>query len=146
MNDAGAGVARQVTRLAAERSDVLVSGGAKGVDQVAMSAAEEAGGAVVAGFSVGNAMARNKIVYALARVTLVVAADAHLGGTWEGAQEALRRAFGPVTVWIGEGRRGSGRGWVPQRLARGRAGVLAPYAAANGGPALASILTGNCPR
>jgi predicted Rossmann fold nucleotide-binding protein DprA/Smf involved in DNA uptake len=56
-----------------------------------------------AGFSVGNAMARNKIVYALSKVTVVVASDAEKGGTWEGAVEALRRGYGHVAVWLGEG-------------------------------------------
>jgi len=56
-----------------------------------------------AGFSVGNAMGRNKIVYALASNTLVVASDHDSGGTWAGATEALRRNFGAVSVWVGPG-------------------------------------------
>ena len=56
-----------------------------------------------AGFSVGNAMGRNKIIYAMAINTLVVASDIESGGTWAGATEALRRKFGPVSVWIGAG-------------------------------------------
>jgi predicted Rossmann fold nucleotide-binding protein DprA/Smf involved in DNA uptake len=54
-------------------------------------------------FTAGNAMGRNKIVYALAEATLVVCSDAGSGGTWEGAREALRRGFGRVAVWVGEG-------------------------------------------
>lgn len=54
-------------------------------------------------FTAGNAMGRNKIVYALADVTLVVCSDSGTGGTWEGAREALRRGFGRVAVWTGEG-------------------------------------------
>jgi predicted Rossmann fold nucleotide-binding protein DprA/Smf involved in DNA uptake len=54
-------------------------------------------------FTAGNAMGRNKIVYGLADVTLVVCADSGSGGTWEGAKEALRRGFGPVAVWSGHG-------------------------------------------
>ena len=54
-------------------------------------------------FTAGNAMGRNKIIYALARVTLVVCADSDSGGTWEGAREAMRRRFGRVAVWTGEG-------------------------------------------
>jgi predicted Rossmann fold nucleotide-binding protein DprA/Smf involved in DNA uptake len=54
-------------------------------------------------FSAGNAMGRNKVVYALADRTLVVCSDKGTGGTWEGAKEALRRRFGPVDVWTGAG-------------------------------------------
>lgn len=48
-------------------------------------------------------MGRNKVVYGLADVTLVVCSDDGSGGTWEGAKEALRRRFGTVAVWDGEG-------------------------------------------
>ena len=54
-------------------------------------------------FTAGNAMGRNKIVYALAEVTLVVCSDSGSGGTWEGAREAMRRGFGRVAVWSGDG-------------------------------------------
>ena len=54
-------------------------------------------------FTAGNAMGRNKIIYALAEVTLVVCSDSASGGTWEGAREAMRRSFGRVAVWTGEG-------------------------------------------
>ncbi len=54
-------------------------------------------------FTAGNAMGRNKIVYGLADVTLVVCSDDGTGGTWEGAKEAIRRSFGPVAVWSGDG-------------------------------------------
>lgn len=48
------------------------------------------------GFSVGNAMGRNKLIYALADFALVVASDAEKGGTWAGAIEALRTRTTPV--------------------------------------------------
>jgi predicted Rossmann fold nucleotide-binding protein DprA/Smf involved in DNA uptake len=54
-------------------------------------------------FTAGNAMGRNKIIYALANVTMVVCAQSGSGGTWEGAREAMRRGFGRVAVWTGEG-------------------------------------------
>jgi hypothetical protein len=54
-------------------------------------------------FSAGNAMGRNKIIYALADTTLVIATDKDTGGTWAGATEALRRGYGAVAVWIGDG-------------------------------------------
>ena len=41
------------------------------------------------GFNVGNAMARNKLIYAFARVGLVAGADHGRGGTWTGAVEQL---------------------------------------------------------
>ena len=44
-----------------------------------------------AGFNVGNAMQRNKLIYALADAALVVAADFEKGGTWAGAIEQLKK-------------------------------------------------------
>ena len=54
-------------------------------------------------FSAGNAMGRNKLIYALADVTFVVASDEGKGGTWSGATEALKKSYGDVAVWTGEG-------------------------------------------
>ena len=45
------------------------------------------------GFNVGNAMGRNKYVYALADLSLVVSTSAGKGGTWEGALEALKKQY-----------------------------------------------------
>ena len=42
-----------------------------------------------AGFNVGNAMQRNKLIYALADAALVVNAEVNKGGTWAGAVEQL---------------------------------------------------------
>jgi predicted Rossmann fold nucleotide-binding protein DprA/Smf involved in DNA uptake len=42
-----------------------------------------------AGFNVGNAMRRNKLIYALADASLVVSSDLNKGGTWAGATEQL---------------------------------------------------------
>lgn len=56
-----------------------------------------------AGFTAGAAMGRNKIIYALSRVTLVVASAHGEGGTWSGATEALRKGYGRVAVWTGKG-------------------------------------------
>jgi predicted Rossmann fold nucleotide-binding protein DprA/Smf involved in DNA uptake len=44
-----------------------------------------------AGFNVGHAMQRNKLIYALADAALVVSADLEKGGTWAGASEQLDR-------------------------------------------------------
>ncbi len=122
-----------VGRLAARAGRMLVSGGAKGIDQAAMRGALEAGGKVSgvladslekttmnrehrnllldgqlvlispydpsAGFNVGNAMQRNKLIYALADASLVVSSDLNKGGTWTGAVEQLDKLkFVPVYV------------------------------------------------
>jgi len=44
-----------------------------------------------AGFNVGNAMQRNKLIYALADAALVVQSDYGKGGTWAGAIEQLEK-------------------------------------------------------
>ena len=52
-----------------------------------------------ASFNVGNAMGRNKLIYALSDAALVVASDLNKGGTWSGAVEQLdRRKLVPVYV------------------------------------------------
>jgi len=133
----GGDAAKSAAERAARLGLPVVSGGAGGVDQLAMNAAFQLGGAVVgfladsllrtvrkpdirnairagaavmctpynpaAGFSAGNAMGRNKLVYAQARATLVVASDSGSGGTWTGAVEALSKNFGRVGVWRGPG-------------------------------------------
>jgi len=52
-----------------------------------------------AGFNAGNAMARNRCIYALADYALVVQSDFNKGGTWAGATENLREGWVPVFVW-----------------------------------------------
>lgn len=137
VSDAAASVAGQVGRAAVAAGWGVVSGGAKGVDRLAMRAVLQGDGVAVgvladslvrttrdaevrraitdgrlclcspykptAGFSVANAMGRNKVIYALSQATLVVTADHGKGGTWEGATESLKRAIAPVLVWTGEG-------------------------------------------
>ena len=133
----GAEVAKDMARAAVRLQLPVVSGAARGVDQLAMDAAYSAGGLVVgvladalsrrirssetlaaldaeslclitqqhpnAGFSAGAAMARNKLVYALADLTIVIATDKDTGGTWAGATEALSKRYGTVAVWRGVG-------------------------------------------
>lgn len=137
VDEEGADVARTAATSAVDRGQTVVSGGARGVDQLAMSAAFEAEGKVIgvlaeglakrlrqpdvrqavrdgrvlmcspfvptAGFSVGNAMGRNKVIYALAERALVVASDEGSGGTWAGATEAIKKQITRVAVWRGPG-------------------------------------------
>ena len=51
-----------------------------------------------AGFNAGNAMARNRCIYALADHALVVQSDLDKGGTWAGATENLREGWVPLLV------------------------------------------------
>ncbi|QQS48535.1 MAG: DNA-protecting protein DprA [Acidobacteriota bacterium] len=52
-----------------------------------------------AGFNVGNAMQRNKLIYAFSDAALVVNSDLNKGGTWAGAVEQLDKLrFVPVYV------------------------------------------------
>ena len=133
----GAEVAGAAAERAAHMGLPLISGGARGVDQIAMNVAFGSGGGVVgvlaeslvrklrspdvrraihegrtvmctpynpeAPFSVGNAMGRNRLIYALSRITLVVASEVDKGGTWSGAVQALKGGIGRVAVWRGPG-------------------------------------------
>jgi len=45
----------------------------------------------MAAFNVGNAMQRNKLIYALADAALVISSDYQKGGTWAGAVEQLAK-------------------------------------------------------
>lgn len=132
-----ASIAKEAAASAARERLTVISGGARGIDLVAMNGAHEAGGKVIgiladslmktlkdssirhaiaddsltlltpfnpaAGFNVGNAMSRNKLIYALSEFTFVVAADLEKGGSWSGAVEALRKGYSDVAVWVGEG-------------------------------------------
>lgn len=54
-----------------------------------------------AGFNVGNAMQRNKLIYAFSDAALVVSSDLNKGGTWAGATEQLDKLrFVPVYVRV----------------------------------------------
>ena len=137
VSEEGAEVAKALGRRAASLGVPLVSGAARGVDQLAMNAAFGSDGSVIgipahslirtlrapdvrravydartvvctpyapdSPFSVGNAMGRNKLIYALSQVTVAVAADDGSGGTWSGATEALKGRYCRVAVWRGPG-------------------------------------------
>lgn len=59
--------------------------------------------APTAGFSVGAAMGRNKVIYGLADFAVVVSSDHQTGGTWAGAVEALKAGWCPVLARDGDG-------------------------------------------
>lgn len=136
VSSVGAEFAAEVAHAAADAGLSLVSGGARGVDQIAMNAAAVRGCVVgvladslqarirkanvralladdraclvtpyhpTSGFSVGTAMGRNKLIYGLADLTVVVASASGSGGTWSGATEALSKGCGAVAVWRGPG-------------------------------------------
>lgn len=50
-----------------------------------------------AGFNVGNAMGRNKFIYAMSDATIVIKSDTK-GGTWEGAKENIKNKWTPLWV------------------------------------------------
>lgn len=125
IDHAGEEFTRYVANLCAQNRMPVVSGGAKGVDQIAMTTALDAGGVVIgilaenllkkslerrarqalangqlllispyhpkARFTVGTAMGRNKLIYAMSDRALVVSAEYKKGGTWAGAEEELKR-------------------------------------------------------
>lgn len=53
-------------------------------------------------FTVGTAMGRNKLIYAMADMGLIVSADCRKGGTWAGAEEELKR-LPPRPVFVRSG-------------------------------------------
>jgi len=54
-------------------------------------------------YDVVRARGRNRIIYGLSAVTLVVAVAIDADTTWSGATEAIERGHGPVAVWRGDG-------------------------------------------
>lgn len=127
---------RRVARACTSEQLVVISGGARGIDMEAITAALECGGQAIgvladslvkasvsgkyrqairggnlvlmsaydpeASFSVGNAMGRNKYVYALSEAALVVSSAYNQGGTWAGAIEDLQHGWATLIVRVGE--------------------------------------------
>lgn len=60
-----------------------------------------------AGFNAGNAMARNRYIYALADYAVVVDSAEGEGGTWAGAIEDLRHGWAPLFVREAEDKPGN---------------------------------------
>lgn len=133
VDQAGDTFTRQVAELCAYNQVPVISGGARGVDQISMSTALEAGGVAIgmlaenllkrsverstrhaladgrllllspyhphARFTVGAAMGRNKLMYAMSDYALIVSAEYKKGGTWAGAEEELNRE-NPIPVFV----------------------------------------------
>ncbi|MCG2419365.1 DNA-processing protein DprA [Aequorivita sp. F47161] len=60
-----------------------------------------------AGFNVGNAMGRNKLIYVISQATVIVKSDTK-GGTWEGANENLKNSW--VPTWVAVSNDGKNKG------------------------------------
>ena len=76
-----------------------------------------------AGFSVGNAMARNRYIYCLADAAVVVSSKTNRGGTWNGALKGLKAAWIPLWVNRTESEKSgnaslvqNGARWMPDNL------------------------------
>jgi predicted Rossmann fold nucleotide-binding protein DprA/Smf involved in DNA uptake len=125
VDEAGAKWAEDVAAAFVRDGITVISGGARGTDQIATATALNEGGRVIAvlpeglgrpsvvgryreaifdgrllllssvypdaGFTVGNAMGRNKVIYGIAEAAVIVRADANSGGTWAGAEAELKR-------------------------------------------------------
>jgi predicted Rossmann fold nucleotide-binding protein DprA/Smf involved in DNA uptake len=122
-----------VGKMSAESGHLVISGGARGVDEAAVAGCVESGGFACevlaedlmkasvdphrrsslsmgrltlvspydpsSRFLVGHALQRNKLIYALADLALVVNSDFKKGGTWAGAIEQLQKLhYVPVFV------------------------------------------------
>lgn len=125
VDQSGTAFAETIASWCAQNGQSIISGGACGVDSIAMQAALSHGGAAIgiladsllrasvskewrgalgqgkllllspyhpeAGFNVGNAMGRNKLIYAMSDAVVVVSAEHKKGGTWAGAEEEMKR-------------------------------------------------------
>ncbi len=133
VDEAGEQYTAEIGQFCASRDVSIISGGARGVDQVAMLAALNSRGTAVgvvadsllktavagkfrdaimdkrllllspynpdARFTVGNAMGRNRYIYALSQFALIISAEKNSGGTWAGASEELKRPNG-ISVFV----------------------------------------------
>ena len=97
-----------------------------------------------AGFNVGNAMQRNKLIYALADAGMVIESDYNKGGTWAGAMEQLdklhfvpiyARADGEVSKGVSALRRNGALPWPNPETADDLRGVISgEYQRPDAGP------------
>ena len=119
-----AAFAREVGRQAALQGYVLVSGNARGADQIAQNACLEAGGKVISvvadrladhpcrenilylsecgfdeAFSALRALRRNRVIHSMGAMTLVAQSGCRMGGTWDGTEKNLRYGWSPVVCY-----------------------------------------------
>ena len=124
-------IAKSLGKRISEEGYGVVSGAAKGCDEMSMIGALENNGFSIgyvsdsllrkstsnvyrnhiikgnlcllspynpeAGFNIGNAMSRNKLIYAQSSATIVIKSDTK-GGTWEGAKENIKKNWTPLWV------------------------------------------------
>lgn len=121
LREANRTFAETVGREAARQGYTLVSGNARGADQVAQNACLEAGGKVISvvadslendnlqenvlflsedafdePFSPQRALSRNRVIHSLGYITLVAQSDLEKGGTWDGTAKNLQKNWSPV--------------------------------------------------
>ena len=121
LREANRTFAETVGREAARQGYTLVSGNARGADQVAQNACLEAGGKVISvvadslendnlqenvlflsedafdePFSPQRALSRNRVIHSLGYITLVAQSDLKKGGTWDGTVKNLQKNRSPV--------------------------------------------------
>jgi predicted Rossmann fold nucleotide-binding protein DprA/Smf involved in DNA uptake len=122
---------KRLAAEAVSQDFAVVSGGARGVDLAALEGAWSARGSAIAvvadrldrfgqgsdlpdddwcaltpfapnmGFTVANAMGRNRLIYGLCEGAIIMACEEGSGGTWAGAVEALRLKIGEVGYYTG---------------------------------------------
>lgn len=124
---------RAIVKGVVDQGYSVVSGGARGVDEISAQTCIENGGCVIeyisdslnkkikkkdvitairnkqllilsmskpdAPFNTGMAMNRNKYIYAQSNATVVVRSDYNKGGTWTGANEAIKKEYCKVLCW-----------------------------------------------
>ncbi len=108
-------------REAARQGITLVSGNARGADQIAQNACLDAGGKVISvvadqlenhqpcenvlylsedsfdlPFSSQRALSRNRVIHGLGHLTVVAQSSLETGGTWDGTVKNLRGNWSPV--------------------------------------------------
>lgn len=108
----------------AENGYVLISGNARGVDELAQRGCLEAGGSVISvvadtlydkrlhdrvlylsehdfdmGFSSARALSRNRVIHAMGQLTIVSQCREGRGGTWSGSCANLQNKWSPIACF-----------------------------------------------
>lgn len=123
LTPAGAAFAEAVGKMAARCGYILISGNARGADQIAQEACLREGGSVVAfladrllgkqlrervlyvgedgpgwGFTSYRALHRNRLIHSAGAATFVAQCVYGQGGTWDGTLHNLQRGWSPVYI------------------------------------------------